>query len=55
MGDAEIEAIAAVGKAVRHAAVIAWCRMTETDVDAALKTGLTRVNLSVPCLTGRYG
>jgi homocitrate synthase NifV len=48
MGDAEIEAIAAVGEAVHHAAVIAWCRMTETDVDAALKTGLTRVNLSVP-------
>jgi homocitrate synthase NifV len=48
MGTAEIEAIAAVGEAVRHAAVIAWCRMTESDVDAALKTGLTRVNLSVP-------
>ena len=48
MGDAEIEAIAAVGEAVHHAAVIAWCRMTETDVDAALKTSLTRVNLSVP-------
>lgn len=48
MGRAEIEAIAAVGEAVRHAAVIAWCRMTESDVDAALETGLTRVNLSVP-------
>jgi homocitrate synthase NifV len=48
MGASEIEAIAAVGKAVRNAAVIAWCRMTESDVDAALKTGLTRINLSVP-------
>lgn len=48
MGRAEIEAISAVGEAVRNAAVIAWCRMTESDVDAALKTGLTRVNLSVP-------
>ena len=48
MGDAEIEAIAAVGKAVRHADVIAWCRMIKFDVDAALKTGLMRVNLSVP-------
>ena len=48
MGASEIEAIAAVGAAVRNAAVIAWCRMTESDVDAALKTGLTRINLSVP-------
>lgn len=48
MGRAEIEAIAAVGETVRNAAVIAWCRMTEADVNAAIETGLTRVNLSVP-------
>ncbi len=48
MGPAEIEAIAAVRKAVRRPAVIAWCRMMESDVNAALKTGLTRINLSVP-------
>lgn len=48
MGEAEIDAIAAVGEAVRGASVIAWCRMTEADVDAAQKTGLSRVNLSVP-------
>ncbi|GAB4358667.1 MAG: homocitrate synthase [Oricola sp.] len=48
MGEAEIEAMAAIGAAVRKSDVIAWCRMTEADVDAALKTGLTRVNLSVP-------
>ena len=48
MGSGEIEAITAVGEAVRHAAVIAWCRMLESDVDAALKTGLNRINLSVP-------
>ena len=48
MGAAEIDAIAAVGATVRNAAVIAWCRMTESDVDAALKTGLARINLSVP-------
>ncbi|HET6375765.1 MAG TPA: hypothetical protein VFF88_06920, partial [Methylocella sp.] len=35
MGAAEIEAVAAVAAAVRKAAVIAWCRMTESDVDAA--------------------
>lgn len=48
MGAAEIEAIAAVNMAVRRAAVIAWCRMTEADVDAALRAGVTRVNLSAP-------
>lgn len=48
MGQAEIESIAAVKDAVRHAGVIAWCRMSEADIDAALKTGVTRVNLSVP-------
>jgi homocitrate synthase NifV len=48
MGAGEIEAITAVREAVRSAAVIAWCRMLESDVDAALKTGLTRINLSVP-------
>ncbi|HEY8007339.1 MAG TPA: homocitrate synthase [Methylocella sp.] len=48
MGAAEIDAIAAVNSAVRNAVVIAWCRITESDVDAALKTGLSRINLSVP-------
>ncbi|MEA1651223.1 homocitrate synthase [Nitrospirillum sp. BR 11164] len=48
MGPAEVDAIAAVGQAVSKSAAIAWCRMTEADVDAAVRTGLTRVNLSVP-------
>lgn len=48
IGPEEIEIIAAIGKTVRHAVAIAWCRMAEADVDAALKTGLTRVNLSLP-------
>lgn len=48
MGDAEIEAMAAVGATLTRSAAIAWCRMTEADVDAALRTGLKRVNLSVP-------
>ena len=48
MGAAEIDAIAAVNSAVRNAVVIAWCRITKSDVDAALKTGLSRINLSVP-------
>jgi homocitrate synthase NifV len=48
MGAQEIESIAAVGKALRRAVPIAWGRMAKSDVDAAVSTGLTRVNLSVP-------
>jgi homocitrate synthase NifV len=48
MGDAEISAIAAVGAALERSQAIAWCRMTEKDVDSALRTGLRRVHLSVP-------
>lgn len=48
MGAAEIESIAAVNDAVTQAAVIAWCRMSEADVDAAVKTGVKRVHLSIP-------
>jgi homocitrate synthase NifV len=48
MGDAEIEVIRATGAALRRAVAIAWCRMTRADVDAAQRTGLRHVNLSVP-------
>ena len=48
MGEAEIAAIARGAWAVRKAAVTAWCRMSEADVDAALKSGVSRVNLSTP-------
>ncbi|HXX66181.1 MAG TPA: hypothetical protein VEK07_03315, partial [Polyangiaceae bacterium] len=48
MGAAEIEAIAAVGSALDRSQAIAWCRMTESDVDAAVRTGLRRAHLSVP-------
>jgi len=48
MGEAEIESIAAVGQALHRSVAIAWGRMTKSDVDAAVRTGLTRVNLSVP-------
>jgi homocitrate synthase NifV len=48
MGDAEIAALAAIGRTIRDSAVIAWCRMSETDVDATLRTGLKRASLSVP-------
>ncbi len=48
IGDREIEEIAAIGVALSKTEPIAWCRMTRTDVDAARKTGLKRVNLSIP-------
>ncbi len=48
MGRREIEEIAAIGYALKKAEPIAWCRMTRADVDAAMKTGLKRVNLSIP-------
>ncbi len=48
MGQREIEEIAAIGSAVTKAEPIAWCRMTRADVDATIKTGLERVNLSIP-------
>jgi len=48
MGGDETEALAEINRVVRHAEVIAWCRMSEADVDAAWRTGVSRVNLSVP-------
>lgn len=48
MGDEEIEIISAIGQCLCGASAIAWCRMTEADVDAAVRTGLGRVNLSLP-------
>jgi homocitrate synthase NifV len=48
MGSAEVDAIAGVVDAVPEARVIAWCRMTERDVDLALETGCDTVNLSIP-------
>lgn len=48
MGGEEIAAIAAVVAAAPRTRVAAWCRMTEGDVAAALRAGVTHVNLSVP-------
>ena len=48
MGMAEIESIAHVVKVVRRARVTAWGRMTESDVRAAVATGVKAVNLSTP-------
>jgi homocitrate synthase NifV len=48
IGDRESEEIAAIGRALRTADSVAWCRMTRADVDAARKAGMKRVNLSIP-------
>jgi homocitrate synthase NifV len=48
MGREEIAAIRAVVEADLPLTAIAWCRMRMEDVDAALATGVSMVNLSVP-------
>jgi homocitrate synthase NifV len=48
MGAEEIATLGAINEALDHAEVIAWCRMTEGDIDAAMLTGVNRVHLSVP-------
>lgn len=48
MGGEELEAIAAITKALSQSQAIAWCRMTEADVDRALEAGVAAVNLSAP-------
>lgn len=48
MGREEIAAIRAIVEAELPLTTIAWCRMRMEDVDAALATGVTMVNLSVP-------
>lgn len=48
MGRAEIEGLTEIGRVLSTSEPIAWCRMTRTDVDAAMSTGLKRVNLSIP-------
>lgn len=48
MGDAEIEAMAEVTGALTRATPFAWCRMREQDVEAARRTGVRHIHLSVP-------
>lgn len=48
MGTQEIESIRAIVCEDLAARSIAWCRMRESDVDAAAQTGVGMVNLSVP-------
>ncbi len=48
MGAEEIATLGAINEAIDRAEVIAWCRMTRGDIDAAMLTGVNRVHLSVP-------
>ena len=48
MGAQEIAEITEVARALKTAEPIAWCRMTRADVDFARRSGLQRINLSVP-------
>jgi homocitrate synthase NifV len=48
MGLDEIAAIRAIVEVELPLTPIAWCRMRKEDVDAALATGVSMVNLSVP-------
>lgn len=48
MGDDEVAAIRAVASLNLPLRLMAWCRMTERDLDAALASGVTAVNLSIP-------
>ena len=48
MGGEEIAMIRAIVDAELPLRAIAWCRMRVEDVDAALASGVSMVNLSVP-------
>jgi homocitrate synthase NifV len=48
MGDEEVEAIGAIVDEKLACRVTAWCRLSEADVDAALRAGVKTVNISAP-------
>lgn len=48
MGESEIEDIRAIVSLNLPSRLMVWARMTETDLAACLKTGVTHVNLSIP-------
>ncbi|WP_431855121.1 homocitrate synthase [Azospirillum sp.] len=48
MGAEEREGIRAVAALGLHARLMVWCRMTDTDLEAALSCGVDFVNLSMP-------
>jgi len=48
MGRDEIDAIAAIASDGLPCRVGAWCRATQSDIEAALAAGVTQVNISAP-------
>jgi homocitrate synthase NifV len=48
MGADEIDSIAAVAADGLPCRTVAWCRLTKSDVDAALAAGVAHVNISAP-------
>lgn len=48
MGAAEQEALRRIGQAGLRAEIVAWCRATHADVEAARKCGITRVHMTIP-------
>ncbi|WP_430644728.1 homocitrate synthase [Bradyrhizobium vignae] len=48
MGNDEIEAIRAIVEADLPLTTIGWCRMRESDVDAAIEAKVSMINLSIP-------
>ncbi|WP_395666737.1 homocitrate synthase [Methylocella sp.] len=48
MGPDEIESIGGVAADGLPCRVVAWCRLTKGDVDAALSAGVSHVNISAP-------
>ncbi|MGV7218744.1 homocitrate synthase [Bradyrhizobium sp. UFLA05-112] len=49
MGHEEVSAIRAIVEAGLAASIIGWCRMKSSDVDAAIESGVSMVNVSIPC------
>ncbi|MFG1479707.1 homocitrate synthase [Xanthobacter sp. V4C-4] len=59
MGDEEIETLRSIASLKLPMRVVAWCRMGEQDLFAAVAAGVTAVNLSIPVsdrqLQGKLG
>lgn len=59
MGDEEIETLRSIASLKLPMRVVAWCRMSEEDLLAAVAAGVTAVNLSIPTsdrqLQGKLG
>lgn len=48
MGLIEVGELVSIARSMHRAKVVAWCRMTRVDVDAAMRAEVRHVNVSVP-------